>query len=152
MAKFVLDTGIVLGLIRKSPWAHNAVEAYHVFDNANFVYISSITRVELMGMAYRLGWGAQKIDNLDKLLKRIPEIGINEKLIEDKYIEIDAYRENKHHSKKLPNGTSAFKIGDHDTWIAATASVIEAKLITSDKDFDKIDGVFIERIFVPQEK
>jgi len=43
---------------------------------------------------------------------------------------------------------SARTIGDNDLWVAAVASVLNASLITTDKDFDVLHGVFLDRIFV----
>lgn len=38
----------------------------------------------------------------------------------------------------------------YDLWIAATAVATGAKLITTDKDFDHLDGIWLDRIFVSQ--
>jgi len=35
-------------------------------------------------------------------------------------------------------------MGKNDLWIAATASVLEATLLTTDFDFDHLKGVFLE--------
>jgi len=37
-------------------------------------------------------------------------------------------------------------VGKNDLWIAATAQVTNSKLVTTDKDFDHLDGVFIDII------
>ena len=41
---------------------------------------------------------------------------------------------------------SARNMGKNDIWIAATAAVIGAKLITIDNDFDHLNGAFLEVI------
>ncbi|HBA86126.1 MAG TPA: hypothetical protein DCZ95_18740 [Verrucomicrobia bacterium] len=43
---------------------------------------------------------------------------------------------------------SARSMGDHDIWIAATASVLKATLLTTDHDFDHLDGHFCEVIYI----
>ena len=65
------------------------------------------------------------------------------------YSEIDVYSQGKHPELKLPK--SAHKMGKNDLWIAATASVHIATLISTDNDFDHLDGVFIyfEKIVIP---
>lgn len=35
-------------------------------------------------------------------------------------------------------------MGKNDLWIAATASVLKTKLLTTDMDFDHLDGVFLD--------
>ena len=37
---------------------------------------------------------------------------------------------------------------DNDLWIAATTSALNATLITTDKDFDHLDGIFLKVIYV----
>jgi predicted nucleic acid-binding protein len=43
---------------------------------------------------------------------------------------------------------TARNMGKNDLWIAATASVQSATLITTDKDFDHLNGVFLPVIYV----
>ncbi|MCC5916162.1 MAG: hypothetical protein JJU02_02425 [Cryomorphaceae bacterium] len=57
------------------------------------------------------------------------------------YIKIDAFSQRK---MAAPNGdklnSSPRNMGKNDIWIAATAYVIGAELITSDGDFDHLNG------------
>ena len=62
---------------------------------------------------------------------------INNDAVLKKYGEIDHFLES--------NGRS---VGDNDTWIAATAAATSATLLTTDKDFDPLEGTFISRIYV----
>ena len=39
-------------------------------------------------------------------------------------------------------------MGKNDLWIAATASVLKAILFTTDRDFDHLDGEFLEVIYI----
>ena len=41
-------------------------------------------------------------------------------------------------------------MGKNDLWIAATASVLKANLLVIDHDFDHLDGVFLNRIYIDQ--
>lgn len=40
---------------------------------------------------------------------------------------------------------SGVPMGKNDLWIAATAAVTGVRLLTTDKDFDHLDGVYLER-------
>ena len=40
------------------------------------------------------------------------------------------------------------KMGKNDLWIAATAQVSGATLLTTDMDFDHLDGVLLEREWI----
>ena len=39
-------------------------------------------------------------------------------------------------------------IGKNDAWIAATASITGACLLTTDKDFDRLDSLFLTREWI----
>ena len=58
--------------------------------------------------------------------------------------EIDAFSKRKTPDKsgKLLKG-SARKMGKNDLWIAATARLLDAPLMTTDGDFDHLNGVYI---------
>jgi len=44
---------------------------------------------------------------------------------------------------QLPKTTTARNMGKNDLWIAPTASVLDMDLLTSDKDFEHLDGAYI---------
>jgi predicted nucleic acid-binding protein len=52
--------------------------------------------------------------------------------------------------KPLPKGLSARNMGKNDLWIAATASTLNIPLLTTDNDFDHLNGVFLEvkKVFI----
>ncbi len=58
------------------------------------------------------------------------------------YSQIDAYSKGKLPGNPL--GTSAINIGKNDLWIAATAIVANATLLTIDGDFDHLHSKFIQ--------
>ena len=41
-------------------------------------------------------------------------------------------------------------MGKNDVWIAATAMATDSKLITSDSDFDHLDGEFFDVLHIDQ--
>jgi predicted nucleic acid-binding protein len=95
-----------------------------------------------------LNWGAKKQQDLNDLLRRVPHIDINHDAILQRYAEIDAFSQGKLASKNFPVGMSARNMGKNDLWIAATASVLNAALLTTDDDFDHLNGVFLTVVFV----
>lgn len=42
-------------------------------------------------------------------------------------------------------------MGKNDLWIAATTYVTGSKLITSDKDFDHLDGEYFEVLYIERQ-
>jgi predicted nucleic acid-binding protein len=49
-----------------------------------------------------------------------------------------------------PLGATARNMGKNDLWIAATAHVLGASLLTTDKDFAHLHSVFVDLVEVPQ--
>lgn len=45
-------------------------------------------------------------------------------------------------------GQTARQMGKNDLWIAATASVLKATLLTTDHDFDHLHTVFVEVVYI----
>lgn len=75
------------------------------------------------------------------MLSKLIRADINVEQIIDTYADIDAYSQNKLHARPL--SLTARNMGKNDLWIAATASVLGATLLTTDTDFDHLNGVFL---------
>jgi len=148
MARYLLDTGMLLGYLRGSPFAAYVDQQYSPFAPANIAVISIVTRGELRSLALQLHWGTQKLLHLKALLHRIPSIDINHDVILQRYAEIDAFSQNKLMGRSLPSGMSARNMGKNDLWIAATASVLNATLLTADMDFDHLNGTFLTVFYI----
>lgn len=102
-------------------------------------------------MGFRRQWGTPKLEKLNQLVRKIPQQDINHPAIIRQYVEIDAYRHNGHPGQKLPKGQGAFSMGDNDIWIAATAAALKASLLTTDKDFLPLHGVFLDVVWIDQQ-
>jgi tRNA(fMet)-specific endonuclease VapC len=146
MATFILDTGILVGYARGAPFAAYVDRTFGPSTPPNSALISIVTEAEIRSFATKNKWGERKTQVLDKLLLSTPTVSIEHPAILTRFAEIDAYNEGKHPTKELPG--SAHKMGDNDIWIAATASVINARLLTTDHDFDHLHGVFLDVIYV----
>jgi len=79
---------------------------------------------------------------LNKLVEDVFTIDINFKEIIEKYGEIDAFSQGKLEGR--PAGFSARNMGKNDLWIAATSSIYDMVLITTDKDFEHLDGEYLK--------
>jgi predicted nucleic acid-binding protein len=143
---YLLDTNILLGVLRTSPFAIHAEQDHKIFHQANFAFISVITIGEMRSLAMQLNWGEDRKEKLERLIRKVPHLDINKEPIMKKYAEIDAFNLGRHPRLQLEG--SARKVGDNDCWIAATASAVNARLITTDHDFDHLNGVFLDVIWV----
>lgn len=95
-----------------------------------------------------MDWSEKKISSLKSVVRSFDVLHSDDGLIED-YIEIDVFSQDRHPTLKLPEGMSARNMGKNDIGIAATTKSIEgAELITTDRDFEHLDGVFFRVNYV----
>ncbi len=147
MAKYyILDTGIILGIIRGADYAKYVKEKYRLESSDNIPLISIVTIGEIKSLAIKLRWGNNKLRELDSLLSEIANLDINYKEIIDRYAEIDSFSQNKYPS--ISSDFTARNMGKNDIWIAATASVLEATLISTDKDFNHLNNILLDVIYI----
>jgi predicted nucleic acid-binding protein len=146
MRKVLLDTGIVLGYARSAGYAEYVDKKFDIF--ANIPLVSVVSKGEIYSLAIQRNWGANKLKLLDDLLRRLPLVDINDDQIIRRYAEIDAYSLSKDSTKPLSKGQTARQMGKNDLWLAATASVLKATLLTTDHDFDHLDKVFVEVVYI----
>jgi len=87
---------------------------------------------------------------MNHLLGAFPSISIDDDRILERYAEIDAFSQGKHPSRNLPKGMTSRNMSKNDVWIAATGSVLGATLLTIDQDFDHLDSLFLEVVYIDQ--
>ena len=133
MQKFVLDTGIVLGYVRAAGYAEYVEKKYGLFNPPNIPLISIVSKGEIYSLAIQFQWGTGKLKTLDELLRKLPVVDVNDDQILHRYAEIDAYSLGRDPARSLPRGQTARVMGKNDLWIAATASVLNADLLVSDR-------------------
>lgn len=141
MPSFLLDSNIVLGILREAVWAKMICDKHNLLALDVIASVSVVTKAELLSLAYQLGWQTKRISRLTELMQQLPIVDINHPDIIQAYAEIDAFSQGKLSSRPL--GTSARNMGKNDLWIAATASVAGATLLTTDNDFDHLHGIFL---------
>lgn len=152
MAKYLFDTNILLHYIRGSKLARYVDNEYSPSVPPNYAVVSVVSHGEICSLSFLRKWGGQKQEILKQLLNSIPSVDISHSSIIDRFAELDAFRFGKHPDKSLPPGESAKCIGDNDLWIASTASVLKATLLTTDKDFMIFDKIFLDVVYLDPEQ
>ena len=145
---YILDTNIVLNFVRNSATFQALNEKYHFFAENNYSFISIVTAGEIYALARKNQWGENKRNTLTQMLEKLSVVAIEGEKIVQIYSLIDAYSQGKLGESYLPKTFSARNMGKNDIWIAATANIIGAKLVTLDKDFDHLADVFISILTV----
>jgi tRNA(fMet)-specific endonuclease VapC len=139
----ILDTNILVHAIRETPLFNNISQKYLFDDSSINLIISVVSLGELYSIAIRNEWGVKKLNKIESLVKNIKVVQIleNNELLYT-YAQIDAFSQGKMQS--LPLGRSAINMGKNDLWIATTATIFQGTLITTDKDFNHLDNVFLK--------
>ncbi len=149
MKNIVIDTCVLIHIVRETATGRNCLNALETFDESPNVIISVVTKAELESFIAQNNWGRPKIEKLNKILEEITYIDISnsDQLLIDSYTDIDAFSKRKIKDKSgvLLKG-SARKMGKNDLWIAATAYSLDIPLMTTDSDFDHLNGMVIEVI------
>ena len=143
---YFFDTNAILIYLRdheKKVWLD---ENHDPLGKGNTAVISVVVLGELESISLRNNWGQKRIENLEIFLRKFLIADINSRDIIKKYGEIDAFSQGK--LKGNPLGDSSRNMGKNDLWIAATASITNSKLITSDKDFNHLNGKYLDLILI----
>lgn len=143
---YLLDTNIVLIYLRQSGLKEDLDKRLSLFSPENTLLISVVSIGEAKSIALQRKWGERKIVQLEELLRKLLIADINAKRIIERYAEIDAYSQGKLENKRA--SFTSRNMGKNDLWIASTASILNAKLITTDKDFRHLDKEYIELLEV----
>jgi tRNA(fMet)-specific endonuclease VapC len=144
--KYLLDTNMLLFYLREDKAALDFEAIYQLFDAQNLALISIVSKGELFALAFKNNWGKRRINQLEQFVEQFFIIDIAAEDIVQRYAQIDAFSQGK--LKDYPTTFSARNMGKNDIWIAATASIVDAKLVTTDKDFNHLQNNFLNLILI----
>jgi len=151
MRRYLLDTGILVHYTRQSK-LYQEIDMKERLSAPDCVPLVSVTtQAEIISLGIQLNWGTQKLQAIQSFFTKLIVIDINssDKDLLTAYAEIDAYSKGRLPGRPL---TSSAKImGKNDIWIAATAKVANATLLTIDGDFDHLNGTFINVVKYQQQ-
>jgi len=138
---YILDTNVLVIYARANQITRNIEKDLQIFAQGNNLVISAVTVGEIRSIAIQNRWGKKKIERLNQLLNRFLISNINVREIIESYAEIDAFSQGK-----LPGIKSSFSarnMGKNDLWIAATGSVLNLILLTTDSDYDHLNEKYL---------
>lgn len=138
---YMFDSNVLLHYLRQSAVAEHIEKIFDPFGDGNESWLCVVCKGELRSIGLQNKWGVQRRQRLEELMDDFYPADIFAEDIIDRYAEIDAFSQGKLPSQPL--GLSARNMGKNDLWIAATASVLGATLLTTDADFDHLDGVYL---------
>jgi len=145
---YLWDTSILIHYIRRSDLFTKANDRYEFFDPSNRTFLSIVSVGEIYSIAIQRNWRRAKMESLTDAVQQIRPLTIAKRSVIQAYAEIDAFSQGRHPDRLLPSSLTSRNMGKNDLWIAATASVIGAKLVTTDQDFQHLDGNFLDVIWI----
>ncbi len=133
MSKLILfDTNILVHLVRESPLGDHVRQTYRPLLADPRPLISVVTEGELRSLINQWKWGKRKTSQARFLVQYFSRVPVAREDVFEAYAVLDAYSETVGHS-----------MGKNDAWIAAAANVMDATLVTTDKDFDHLQPDFL---------
>jgi len=136
-ALYLPDTNIIVHYARKDATAQ-FVEATYSFRNSAIKPIVSIVTVgEIRSLSQGRQWGKAKLQIVEEFLAQCTIVSLDFAGIVDAYAELDNY-----------SNRDWAQMGDNDLWIASTARITGAHIITTDKDFDHLHPKYLERDWI----
>lgn len=139
---YILDTNLVLIYLRANNLTQKIENDLQLLSDDNNLVISVVTVGELKAISKKNKWGKRRVTELANSLADFLIADIKTNKILDKYAEIDAFSQGKLEGQK--SNSSARNMGKNDLWIAATASVQNMTLLTTDKDFEHLKDKYLK--------
>lgn len=138
MTQYLLDTNILLAWMRWGTPLQVYLRAAYQLDTLATIPITSVVSVaELRVLALQNEWGSYKVRMMESLLAYLIIVPILYKTNVDAYVEIDDS------SRRL-----GIKMGKNDFWIAASAQVENAVILTTDKDFAHLPQSLVQHLYI----
>lgn len=134
---YQLDTNILIYAVRGGiTWNKIKAVCDPLMTEPRPIY-SLVSEAELLSFAEQNRWGAAKRQQVAFFLGYFDRVTIDDPKILAAYTLIDAFSRKK-----------GVTMGKNDLWIAATANVYGAVLVTTDRDFEHLHGKYLTRILV----
>ncbi len=134
---YLLDTNILLHYVRRDTLGQWVEVNYSLLTTPTVPLISIVSEGELRSLGLQRAWGATRMQQLEFLLTSFSRVSLDEPGIVEAYAALDAYCE-----------STGNAIGKNDLWIAATANVTGATLLTTDRDFDHLHPNYVVRDWI----
>ena len=149
--RFLLDTGVLLGFVRRAPWALRIRDEFNLGNRETLVFTSIICQGEILALAEKNGWGRNNRARLEEVLDGFSTLGISKNIL-PAYALIDAWTQGKivNAPAQTPPPRPAVPMAKNDLWIAASAHVSKATLLSTDTDFCHLNQIWIDFIYVDQ--
>lgn len=136
----LFDTNIILSIVRSND-SRGLIRLLNPHSSSIFISIASLA--ETKSIARQKRWGLNKQKRLNDFIDQVNTIDIDN-LSMDTYAEIDSFYQLQNPDFPKYSFQTPRNMGKNDLWIASLASILGLQLITTDADFDHLNGIFFE--------
>jgi len=137
----ILDTTILVHWVRQDRTGQYLKSTYALDERSERPLFSTISEGEIFGLAKCWRWGEAKLAALGTLINELIRFEVSLPEV------IEAYSELYFEDQRVGRST-----GENDLWIAASAKVTGAILLTCDKDFLWLNPSLIRVEHIPEIK
>ena len=132
MQSYCLDTNVLLLLLRGNARGKQINESFGLSQSLGQHVVSIVSHGELYALGDSNGWGISKFAALENMLRQIVTVDVSGDKI------VAAYRTIEQTNR--PAGSPHHSMGKNDLWIASTAVATGLPLLTTDNDFQHLNG------------
>lgn len=129
----LLDTGIVMGLLKENPLGEGVRESLRLTLQPMRPLMAIVSVGECLKIARHCNWGEPRVEGLRQLITSLTVVRLTPQVITE-YVEMACWL--RRFGRTMQH---------NDLWIAAAARAAGARVITTDGDFDCLAPGFIER-------
>lgn len=141
MRLYLLDTSVVLALVRGKELGHRIDETYKLSSRPMRPLTCSVSQGELWALAEANAWEETRRRALAEMLESLVMVDPGNPGVVDAYVTL--YMVCRRH----PQG-SRVNMGENDLWIAAAARAAGATLLTLDRDFAHFPAEAVEVVYI----
>ncbi|HEX3966374.1 MAG TPA: type II toxin-antitoxin system VapC family toxin [Edaphobacter sp.] len=128
---YVLDTSALLNLLRGRELGELIDRTFRLREAPYLHTLSVVTHAELWVLIDRNKWREDKKSIVERVLQEFVTVDVAGSLI------VSAYR-------RVEAASAGIAMGKNDIWIAATAVITGLPIVTTDKDFNHLNGKLID--------
>jgi tRNA(fMet)-specific endonuclease VapC len=136
----VLDTNILVAYVPAGVLGEYVERRFHLRQATYKPLISVVSVGEIMALLRKFRWSTERIARMRELVRELIRIDISSDDVLEAYAELADFARTHE------------TIPQNDIWIAATAKVTGATLLTTDKHFDQFHKTHLSRIWIDEEK
>ncbi len=129
---YLFDTNILVHLVRDDVTGQQIRTTYKPFSFDPKPRFCVVSEGEIRSLALQFLWGGQKLNQMEFALAHLGRLTIESPEVINAYAMLDAYSK-----------TQGIAMGKNDLWIAAAAFFADARLVTTDNDFNHLTPDFI---------